>query len=158
MYDNSRHYIDRNLLPDCMLNALTGYDLSAIEFHCSKEDTEGAMEQFQKSFNYRWKRALPEMARAYHCAWDSGMREFMYEYNPVPLKVSLTEDGFRADIKKMDIWVGEDNGMPDWSPLIGSLDTLRNKYPRVSYRGYVGYMFSDHLGGQPEQYEFFPIH
>ena len=138
-----------------MLDALTGYNLSAIEFYCSQEDAEKAMEQLQKSFNYRWRRALPQMARAHHCHWDSDTREFMYEYNPVPLETELTEYGFCATIWTMDIWVGEDNGMPDWIPLFRSLDTFRRKFPRISYRGYVGYMFSDHLGGQAEQYEFF---
>ena len=155
MRNTNRHFIDRGILPECMLNALGGYDLSAIEFYCSKKEAKQAMERFEKSFTYRWRRELPKVIRDFNCSWDAETKEYMYEDNPVPIKTVLTEDGFRADLGEMSIQVGEDNGTPDWMPLLGALDTFRKEFPKIRYRGYVGFFYSDHLGGQPEQYEFF---
>ncbi len=153
----SNHYSFRGVLPESIISACN-YNLSAIEFYCSPEESDLAMKQFMETFEEKWYKEFPVVLNAYHINWDDyddDEKEWMYDYNQVRVTPFLTDYGFRADIPRMEIWVGEDNGMPDWTPLIDTLEIFREKYPHIRYRGYVGFLFSDHLGGQAEQAEFY---
>lgn len=144
----------QDYLPESLLFILDYYKPSGIEFFCTKEETNMAMRCFQEHFTEGWYREFPEAAERFGYDWDDEeIKKYMEKMNPVPLEISSTDYGFYARIGNLTIISDFDPGYTGETAVFSALHAIEKKYPDISYRGYIGWIWYDAITNTPSQWE-----
>lgn len=127
------------------INSYGGNGVSGISIFCEDEKEELAA-FFKNTFNKFWELAEDKVEQKYGNCIN---RDEEYD---IPVSVKVTDYGVQVRIS--DLTLKYDNGDEqidyDWlgeKALENTLMETKEKYPSISYKGYVGYVYSDSSSG-----------